>query len=99
MSERENAIEKYLTDTVAVLGGRCYKFGVRGVRGYPDQLCKLPGGDAFFVETKRPKGGRLSALQPIRHEELRAVGYRVYVAKDRGEIDAVILAERQHHRN
>lgn len=27
------------------------------------------------------------------YEELRAIGWRVYLAKDRGEVDAVIEAE------
>ena len=93
MAELASAIEKYLTDTVEVLGGSCLKFVVPGRRGYPDRLCKLPGGDAFFVELKRPKGGVLARLQAERHRELKAVGYRVYKAKNRGEVDAIIRAE------
>jgi hypothetical protein len=93
MTERESAIEKYLVNAIEVLGGRCYKFGVVGRRGYPDRLCKLPGGSAFMVETKRPKKGRLAELQKVRHEELRGIGWRVYVAKDREEIDDVIRQE------
>jgi hypothetical protein len=93
MSVRESAIETYLIRTVVSLGGCCYKFAVPGVRGYPDQIVKLPGADAFLVELKRPKGGRLAELQKVRHAELRAVGWRVYVAKDRGEIDAIIRRE------
>lgn len=94
MSELERQTESYLIDTIYKLGGMCLKFGVPGVRGYPDRLCRLPGAaDGFFVELKRPKGGRLSKLQPIRHAELRAIGYRVYVCKDREEIDAVLTTE------
>ena len=99
MSEIEAQVETYLIRTIVELGGGCYKFGVPGVRGYPDRLCKLPGGSAFLVETKRPKGGRLAKLQPIRHAELRAQGWRVYVAKNRGEVDAIIQAELQSIRN
>jgi hypothetical protein len=96
MVERELAIEKYLVSTVVSLGGGCYKFVVPGRRGYPDRLCKLPLGSAFLVELKRPKGGVLARLQKERHEELRAIGWRVYLAKDRGEVDAIIERERQH---
>jgi hypothetical protein len=90
----ENVVEQYLIDTVAVLGGMAYKFVVPGVRGYPDRIVKLPGVDAFLVELKKPKGGVVARLQKVRHEELRAVGWRVYLAKDRGEVDAVIERER-----
>ena len=34
----------------------------------------LPGGVLVWVETKRPKGGRLSELQKLRHRQLRALG-------------------------
>lgn len=93
MSEKESAIEEYLKSSVAVLGGGCYKFEIRGSRGYPDRIVKLPGGDAFLVELKRPKGGVTAKLQKVRHEELRAIGWRVYVAKTRGEIDDILNAE------
>lgn len=93
MSERESAIEKYLCGTVAKMGGQCYKFAPPGRVGYPDRLVILPGGRMFFVELKRPKGGRLGVLQPQRHEELRALGVAVYVVRNRGEVDACIAAE------
>lgn len=90
----EDVVEQYLIDTVAVLGGMTYKFVVPGVRGYPDRIVKLPGVDAFLVELKRPKRGVVARLQKLRHEELRAIGWRVYLAKDRGEVDAIIEYER-----
>ena len=89
----EISVEQYLIDTVAVLGGMTYKFVVPGVRGYPDRIVKLPGVDAFLVELKKPKGGVVARLQKVRHEELRAVGWEVFVCKDRGEVDAVIRAK------
>jgi hypothetical protein len=89
----EASVEQYLIDTVAVLGGMSYKFVVPGVRGYPDRIVKLPGVDAFLVELKKPKGGVVARLQKVRHAELRAIGWRVYLAKDRGEVDAVIRKE------
>ena len=87
MSALEVSIEQYLSRAVAILGGKCYKFAVPGVRGYPDQIVKLPGVDAFLVELKRPKGGKVAELQKVRHEELRAVGWRVYLWKNKEEID------------
>jgi len=89
----ERTVEQHLITTVAQLCGACYKFEVRGVRGYPDRIVKLPGVEAFLVELKRPKGGVVSEVQKVRHAELRALGWRVYLAKDRGEVDAIIKKE------
>lgn len=91
----ENAVEQHLCNRVAQLGGMTYKFEVRGVRGYPDRIVKLPGVEAFLVELKRPRGGVVSEVQKVRHAELRALGWRVYLAKDRGEVDALIERERR----
>jgi hypothetical protein len=86
----EASIERYLSGAVAILGGMTYKFSVPGVRGYPDRIVKLPGVSAFLVELKKPKGGRVAELQKVRHAELRAVGWEVFICKDRGEIDNVL---------
>lgn len=93
MAERESAIEKYLVDAIAALGGLCLKFVVPGIRGYMDRLCILPGGVIFFVEVKRPKGGVLAELQKQRRAEMQRLGCRCYVVKNRGEIDDVIRTE------
>jgi len=90
----EISVEQYLNDTVAILGGETYKFVVPGRRGYPDRIVKLPGVSAFLVELKKPKGGVVARLQKVRHEELRAIGWRVYLCKDREEIDHVIECEK-----
>lgn len=89
----EAVVEQYLISLVEQHGGMAYKFSVPGVRGYPDRIVKLPGVSAFLVELKKPKGGRVAELQKVRHAELRAVGWRVHVCKDRGEVDAVINLE------
>jgi hypothetical protein len=93
MSEIEAQVETYLISTIVKLGGMCLKFGVPGVRGYPDRLCILPGGRMFFVELKRPKNGRVAKLQVERRSELEAQGVTVYLAKNRGEVDAIIQRE------
>lgn len=71
----EKEIEKKLREKVEALGGRCLKWVCPGWRGVPDRLVLLPGGRVFFVETKRPKGGKLSALQLKWHEWLTALGF------------------------
>lgn len=89
----ESAIENYLKNAIEQLGGTCLKFGVPSVRGYPDRLCKLPNGSAFFVEVKRPKGGRLAELQKVRRVELERAGWRVYWVKNKEEVDDVVRTE------
>lgn len=89
----ETGVEQYLISLVEQHGGMAYKFVVPGVRGYPDRIVKLPGVSAFLVELKKPKGGRVAELQKVRHAELRAVGWEVFICKDRGEIDAVIATK------
>jgi hypothetical protein len=89
----EAVVEQYLNSLVESYGGMTYKFVVPGRRAYPDRIVKLPGVDAFLVELKKPKGGVVARLQKVRHSELRAIGWRVYLAKDRGEVDAVIKRE------
>jgi hypothetical protein len=86
----EAVVEQYLFSLVKKYGGMAYKFSVPGVRGYPDRIVKLPGVSAFLVELKKPKGGRVAELQKVRHAELRAVGWEVFICKDRGEIDNVL---------
>lgn len=90
----EAQVEKYLVDTIEELGGLCLKFGVPGVRGYQDRLCILPGNVIFFVEVKRPSGGRLAKLQAVRRTEMERLGARCYVVKNREEIGDVVARER-----
>jgi len=52
-----------------------------GVRtGWPDLGIAAPGGMVYWIETKRPKGGVLSAAQQEIHEWMGTVGICVGVA-------------------
>lgn len=59
----EKEIEEKLRTMVERHGGRCLKWICPGWSGVPDRILLLPGARVYFVETKRPKNGRLSALQ------------------------------------
>ena len=59
----EKDIERALDRMVRRNGGRCLKWVCPGWLGVPDRICLLPGGRIYFVETKRPEGGRLSEMQ------------------------------------
>lgn len=61
----EKEIENLLVWHVERMGGKAYKFASPGHRGVADRIVCLPDGSTWFVELKRPKGGRLSPLQQI----------------------------------
>ena len=69
----EKEIENYFVWTVERKGGRTYKFTSPSRRGVADRIACLPDGSTWFVEIKRPKGGRLSPLQDIFAQEMRAL--------------------------
>ena len=86
----EREVEKYLADEVKKLGGKCFKFIPDYARGMPDRLVVLPKGVSFWVETKRPVGGKISAAQKLCHVELRRLGQRVEVAWTKEDVDALL---------
>ena len=61
----EKEIEKYFVWTVERAGGITYKFKSPTQRGVSDRIACMPDGSTWFVELKRPKGGKLSPLQVI----------------------------------
>lgn len=79
MPTLEKEIEKKLRKGVEKRGGRCLKWTCPGWAGVPDRIVLLPGGHIYFVETKRPKGGELSALQIKWREWLTGLGFSCWV--------------------
>ena len=75
MTELEKDIERKLREGVERQGGKCLKWVCPGWSGVPDRIILLPGAHIYFVETKRPKGGRLSALQRKWREWLIRLGF------------------------
>lgn len=87
---RENIVEDYLVTQVEAAGGVAEKVIALGSRGYFDRLVVLPGGRVVFVEVKRPRGGRTSHHQRLRHENYRRLGGEVWVLKTFAEVDALV---------
>lgn len=85
----EKAIERYLARRVKENGGQCLKFTSFYVGGYPDRIVMLPGGWLAWVELKS-KGEKPTYLQAFRHEELKGLGQRVYIADSREKVDRII---------
>ena len=75
MIKLEKEVERRLIAMVEARGGWCLKWVCPGWSGVPDRILLLPGARVYFVETKRPKGGRLSALQRKWQAWLTALGF------------------------
>ena len=88
---REKDVEKKLVIAVKAVGGSCPKWVSPGMDGMPDRIVLLPGGRIAFVELKAP-GKKPRALQVKRHEELRALGFQVYVIDRQEQIGGVLDA-------
>jgi hypothetical protein len=85
----EKEIEMQLVRTVKQMGGRAVKFISPGFDGMPDRLVLLPGGKCGFVEVKAP-GKKPRALQLVRHEMLKALGFKTYVLDTIEQIEEII---------
>lgn len=89
----EKSIEQRLVRAVKSAGGLAIKLTSGG--GLPDRLLLFPpvtpGGEgrAVFVETKAPHQ-KPRLLQTIRHEELRKLGFDVYVVDSIAGVDEVV---------
>lgn len=90
MAVREREVESYLRRRVEQAGGRCEKFIPDLDSGMPDRVVMLPGGVLVWVETKKPKGGRVSKLQCVQHDRLRRLGQRVEVVWTKEQADALV---------
>lgn len=85
----EAEIERKLVADVKRVGGLAIKLTSAGYRGLPDRLVVIPGGKLAFVEVKAP-GKKLSPIQRVRHNELRRLGFKVYVVDAKTQIGGLI---------
>lgn len=86
---RENIVENYLCAEVKLRKGLDIK--LRFLRGWPDRIVLLPGGIFFFVELKRPVGGKFEPLQERIHAKLRRRGFTVHVCNTKDQIDQLLM--------
>lgn len=89
MTTLEKDIEQKLVKMVKRHGGRCPKWVSPGWSGVPDRLVLLPGGRIIFVETKRPKGSRVAALQKKWREWLQDLGFMVWHVYTEADLKAL----------
>lgn len=88
---RERDLERYTTTVIKSNGGLALKFISPGYAGVPDRLVLMPGGKMCFMELKAP-GRKPRPLQVRRIEQLRALGFKVYVVDGKEEIGGIINA-------
>ena len=86
MNEREREVERALVGMVKRNGGLCLKWVCPGWSGVPDRIVLLPGGRVLFVETKRPKGGKIAPLQDWWRTQLKRLGFRHYYVATRTDV-------------
>ncbi len=86
---RERDVERKLVGLVRDAGGLALKFVSPGMAGVPDRLLLFPDGRLAFCEVKAP-GEKPRPLQLHRMEQLREMGFRVYVVDSVEQIGAMI---------
>ena len=91
---REKQIEHSLVMAVKAAGGMCPKLVSPGTDGMPDRMVLLPEAHIGFVEVKAP-GQKPRAIQERRHEQLRKLGFKVFILDGREQIPE-ILKEVEH---
>ena len=91
LNKHEKVIEQKLVSKVKAAGGICPKLVCPGMAGMPDRLVLLSDGKVGFVEVKAP-GQKPRPLQLKRHEQLRQLGYQVFVLDHPDKIAGIIEA-------
>lgn len=86
---RERAIEEKLRVESQKRGGLAMKFVSPGLVGVPDRIVALPQGKIGFVELKAP-GEKPKKIQVRRMEQLRKLGFLVYVLDDKEKIGEIL---------
>ena len=86
---REKYVEQRLIKAVRRSGGLALKFVSPGFNGVPDRLLLFTGGRAAFCEVKAP-GQKPRPLQVHRMEQLRRLGFKVFVIDDVNQIGGIM---------
>ena len=89
-SIREETVEKRLKRLCDERGWLCLKLDPSTKKGIPDRMIVAFCGLLYFVELKRPKGGRLEPIQKHWQKDLKYRGQDVCVANTKEAVDALI---------
>ena len=86
---REKYVEQRLIKAVRRSGGLALKLVSPGFNGVPDRLLLFMGGKVAFCEVKAP-GEKPRLLQEHRMEQLREMGFKVFVIDGEEQIVGMI---------
>jgi len=86
---KEKGIEQKFVDEVKRINGFAIKLVSPGFSGLPDRLVLIPDGKIGFVEVKAP-GKKPRRLQRSRHDQLRKLGFKVFVLDNINQIGGII---------
>ena len=92
VKESEKVLERKLVKWVKEAKGKCIKLSSQFNTGLPDRMILLPMGIMFYCELKST-GVKPTKMQIIIHEELRALGFRVYVVDNTQGLSEMLRAE------
>ena len=87
----EKELELKLVNAVKNKKGLCLKLMCPGFYGMPDRIILLPHFKMGFVEVKAP-GKKPRELQIVRHQQLRKLGFKVFVLDDKNQIGEILNA-------
>lgn len=90
--ESEKVLEKKLVKWIKEAGGKCIKLSSQFNTGLPDRMIMLPGGHIFYCELKST-GKKPTKMQEVLHNEIRALGFRVYIVDSTDELSEMLKAE------
>lgn len=86
---KEKGIEQKFVDEVKRINGFAIKLVSPGFSGLPDRLVLIPDGKIGFVEVKA-EGKKPRRLQRSRHDQLRKLGFKVFVLDNINQIGGII---------
>src|SRR5687767_112258 len=97
---KEKSVEAHLTEQCEMRGGFAIKQNPAWKIGIPDRLCVWRVGTGrnsytriAFVETKRPKGGRLSGAQKRWKNVIDKLGLEWHLCSTKDEVDALLSGD------
>lgn len=96
---KEKLVEAELIARVQAAGGLCIKVQAVGRRGFFDRIVVLPGGRVYFVELKRPRGGKLSEHQIWYMSEFDALDVAIALVRNSADITALLGLKEKGPRN
>lgn len=86
---KESYIESQCVKIAKEKGYHSYKMNFIGQKGCPDRL--FVGKKSFFVEFKRPEGGKLTEIQKYQQNIFKKAGIEVYNINDINDFKLIFV--------